>query len=168
MKTLKYFVAIAVSVSGLALSANALMLKDIGGDQNAPQTSSQAFLIAQDFEALFGMGQTLVFSGGQTITTGLDQPIDLSGFCVALASFGPGEFVDSTFAVWDIIGPPTPSTVTFPQQDPVSGGGAITTVYLFKCAVPETGGTMLFLSLSLMPLIATRMIGRSTRQHRAA
>ena len=170
MKTLKYFVAIAVSVSGLTLSANALMLEDIGGDQNAPQNAFQAFQTAKDFEELFGNQQKLVFAGHERITTGLDQPIVLTGFCVALASFAEGEFGSTTFAVWDITGPPTPSTVTFPQQDPISGGGAITAIDLFKwlpSSVPETGGTMSFSSLSLMPLIATRMIGRSTRRRRA-
>ena len=152
MNTLKYLAAIAVLGLAVTPSANALMLQEIGGGQGAPPTPLDAFNIAKGFKENFTNDQReLVFAGHETITTGLDLPVDVSGFAYAVASFAEGVDIGATtFAVFRIIGDPVPSTVTFPQSDPVSGGGAITEVFLFR--TPDGGTTATLLGIAVVGL----------------
>jgi hypothetical protein len=152
MNTLKYFAAIAVLGLGLTPSANALMLQEIGGGQGGAQTPEDAFLITTQFKDNFtGDQRPLVFAGHETITTGLNLPIDVSGFAYAFCNFAEGIDIGvTTFAVFRIVGDPVPSTVTFPQSDPVSGGGAITEVFLFR--TPDGGTTATLLGIAVVGL----------------
>ena len=86
--------ALAVLASALTLSANACQLVPVGGvgfELNPPT-------LEESFNALVGnleSGSELpLLAGARRITTGLDAPIDLTGWCYVVVHYGPG---DTTF-----------------------------------------------------------------------
>ena len=156
MKIPRYLMALAVLASALTLSANACQLVPVGGvgfELNPPT-------LEESFNALVGnleSGSELpLLAGARRITTGLDAPIDLTGWCYVVVHYGPGDttllFGGSDTQAF-IEESPGSCDFTFPQTGDLASAptnGPIMSVSLFKC--PENGTTMMLLGSALAGL----------------
>src|SRR4029453_1686785 len=167
MKALKYTVLIAALASGLALTAKAdLILSDFGDIPkngtgiNGGNSNNQAnnFFRLQNYIAAhptFGSLGTPILDGAERVSTPLDEPVDLTGFCYAVVHYGvgaggvPGS--GGGVAFFQI----TNDLDTFPQSGSGPNGfGGISSVDLFRCVpgVPDGGPTVMLLGAALTGL----------------
>ena len=161
MKPLKYIALIAALASGLALTAKADLILSPFGDipkngtgpgphkQNANDAESNFFRLQNYIVAnpTFGSLGTPIFDGAERLTSNLDQPVDLTGFCYAVVHYGVGDGgvpgSGGGVAFFQI----TNDSDTFPQNGSGPNGfGGISSVDLFKCIpVPDSGSTAMLL-----------------------
>jgi hypothetical protein len=172
MKALKYTILIAALASGLSLTAKAdLILSPFGdipkngtgiGGGNA-NTLADNFFRLQNYIAdnpAFGSLGTPILAGAERVSTPLDEPVDLTGFCYAVVHYGvgPGGTPGGGTAFFQI----TNDLDTFPQSGSGPNGfGGISSVDLFQSipGVPDGGLTVMLLGAALGALgIARRFM----------
>jgi hypothetical protein len=168
MKALKYTVLITALASGLALTAKAdLILSPFGdipkngtgiGGGNSNNLVNNFFRLQNYIAAhpTFGSLGTPTFAGAERVSTPLDEPVDLTGFCYAVVHYGvgaggvPGS--GGGIAFFQI----TNNSDIFPQNGSGPNGfGGISSVDLFRCiptGVPDGGPTVMLLGAALAGL----------------
>jgi hypothetical protein len=174
MKSLRYITLIAALTSGLALTAKAdLILSPFGdipkngtgiGGGNSNNQENNFFRLQTYIAAnpTFGSLGTPTLDGAERVSTPLDEPVDLTGFCYAVVHYGVGQGgvpgSGGGVAFFQI----TNNSDTFPQSGPGPNGfGGISSVDLFACipGVPDGGLTLMLLGAALGALgIARRFI----------
>src|SRR5438552_2101222 len=163
MKPLKYVVLIAALASGLALTAKAdLILSPFGdvpkngtgiGGGNSNNAENNFFRLEQYIinNPTFGSLGTPTFDGAERLTSNLDQPVDLTGFCYAVVHYGVGNGgvrgSGGGVAFFQI----TNDSDTFPQSG--SGPNGLVgffSVVLFNCVlgVSVNGGSTVILIIA--------------------
>jgi hypothetical protein len=165
MKALKYTVLIAALASGLVVSANAdLILSPFGdipkngtgiGGGNSNNQANNFFRLQNYIEAhpTFGSLGTPILEGAERVSSPLDDPVDLTGFCYAVVHYGVGRGgipgTGGGVAFFQI----TNDSDTFPQSGSgLNGFGGISSVDLFQCTpngVPDGGATVMLLGAAL-------------------
>src|SRR4029450_13785360 len=167
MKTLKCITLIAALASGLALTSKAdLILSEFGdipkngtgiGGGNANTLEDNFFRLQNYIVAhpTFGSLGTPVLAAAERVSTPLDEPVDLTGFCYAVVHYGVGpDGVPGSgggVAFFQI----TNNLDTFPQSGSGPNGfGGISRVGLFRCVpgVPDGGPTVMLLGAALTGL----------------
>jgi hypothetical protein len=163
MKALKYTILIAALTSGLALTAKADLIGPFGDipkngtgiDGGNGNDQENNFFRLQNFIAAnpaFGSLGTPILDGAERLETGLDEPVDLTGFCYAVVHYGVGQGgvqgSGGGVAFFQI----TNNSDTFPQDGSGPNGfGGISSVDLFACTpgVPDGGLTVMLLGAGL-------------------
>jgi hypothetical protein len=167
MKTLKCITLIAALASGLALTAKAdLILSEFGdipkngtgiNGGNANTLEDNFFRLQTYITAhpTFGSLGTPILDGAERVSTPLDEPVDLTGFCYAVVHYGVGQGgvpgSGGGVAFFQI----TNDLDTFPQNGSGPNGfGGISSVDLFRCVpgVPDGGPTVMLLGAALTGL----------------
>lgn len=170
MKTLRYIACLAASS---ILSANACTILEFATEnllsvsQNTPEIN---FRELEAFAA--GVFPTRpVFTGiDPWLKTGLNTPIDLTGFGYAVVHYAPGisgalDFSPGGSLDFYLISGDGSCEFTFPQTGPGGGfsNGPITSVALFTSeSIPDAGGTVTLLTSALIALTTVRRFAKPT------
>jgi len=171
MKPLKYIVLIAALASGLALTAKADLILSPFGDIpkngtgiNGGNSDNQVnnFFRLQNYIAAhpaFGSLGTPTLAGAEEVSTPLNEPVDLTGFCYAVVHYGQGPGGEANAVAFFQI---TNNSDTFPQTGSGPNGfGGISRVDLFPCiAVPDSGATAMLLGGALAGLGSLGLVRR--------
>src|SRR4029453_12864007 len=161
MKALKYTVLIAALASGPPLTAKAdLILSPFGdipkngtgiGGGNANDLPNNFFRLQNYIAAhpTFGSLGTPILDGAERVSTPLDEPVDLTGFCYAVVHYGVGQGGVPGSGGGIAVFQSTNDLDTFPQNGSGPNGfGGISSVDLFRCippGVPDGGITVMLL-----------------------
>jgi len=175
MKALKYTVLIAALASGLVLTAKADLILSPFGDIpkngtgiNGGNSDNQAnnFFRLQTYivaHPTFGSLGTPIFAGAEEVSTPLDEPVNLTGFCYAVVHYGVGRGgvpgSGGGVAFFQI----TNNSDTFPQNGSgLNGFGGISRVDLFASpGVPDGGQAVMLLGAALGALGMARRFLKS-------
>jgi len=171
MKGLKYTTLIAALAAGLTLPAKAdLILSQFGdipkngtgiGGGNSNNQANNFFRLINYIAAhpTFGSLGIPIIEGAERVSTPLDEPVDLAGFCYAVVHYGVGRGgvpgSGGGVAFFQI----TNDLDTFPQNGSGPNGfGGISSVDLFRCipGVPDGGATVMLLGAALCALGVVR------------
>ena len=166
MKPLKYVVLIAALASGLALTAKADLILSPFGDipkngtgingGNSDNQANNFFRLVNYIAAnpTFGSLGTPTLAGAEEVTTPLNEPVDLTGFCYAVVHYGVGRGGVSGSGGGVAFFQITNNSDTFPQTGSGPNGfGGISRVDLFPCIpVPDSGTTAMLLGGALAGL----------------
>jgi hypothetical protein len=177
MKTLKFIAASVLLAGTLALTANADCILSPDGDipkngtgiagGNSNNQANNFFRLEAYLAAhpSFDIG-TPTLVGAVRVESGLDQPIDVTGFCYAVIHYGSGKggTEGGGIAFFQIEDGTT--SCTFPQSGSGPNGfGGISSLDLFNCErngqVPDSGTTAMLLGSGLTALgMARRYLKR--------
>ena len=161
MKILKY--AIAGFAAGVTLSAHACTILEFGAENLLSPGQNTVEINFQEVEAFAAsrFPTRPIFTGHDPrFETGLNAPINLTGFGYAVAHYAPGTSAEPTFnrgGSFDFyfIKGASPCQFTFPQTgpgDPFSNG-RITSVTLFTSVlIPDAGTTVMLFAIALCGL----------------
>ena len=167
MKALKYTVLIAALASGLALTAKADLILSpfgdiakngtgIGGGNSDNQVNNffrlQTYIVAHP---TFGSLGIPTLNGAEQVSTPLDDPVDLTGFCYAVVHYGVGQGGVSGSGGGVAFFQITNNLDTFPQNGAGPNGfGGISRVDLFASTpgVPDGGATVMLLGAAVTGL----------------
>jgi len=166
MKPLKYIALIAALASGLALTAKADLILSPFGDipkngtgingGNSDNQANNFFRLVNYIAAnpTFGSLGTPTLAGAEEVTTPLNEPVDLTGFCYAVVHYGVGRGGVSGSGGGVAFFQITNNSDTFPQTGSGPNGfGGISRVDLFPCIpVPDSGTTAMLLGGALAGL----------------
>jgi hypothetical protein len=175
MKALKYITLIAALTSALALTAKADLILSTFGDipkngtgingGNSDNQENNFFRLVNYIAAHpeFGSLGTPTLAGAVEVSTPLNEPVDLTGFCYAVVHYGVGDGgvpgSGGGVAFFQI----TNDSDTFPQTGSGPNGfGGISRVDLFPCIpIPDSGTTAMLLGGALAGLgLAHRYLKR--------
>ncbi len=167
MQRLKISLLALAICGGLTAAANAdLVLSPFGdvpkngtgiGGGNSNNAENNFFRLEAYIAAnpSFSIG-TPTFAGAVRIESGLDQPVDLTGFCYAVVHYGVGPGGTKGSGGGIVFFTITNDSDTFPQSGSGPNGfGGISSIDLFACEnnhVPDGGATVMLLGSALTGL----------------
>jgi hypothetical protein len=169
VKVLKYMVVGAAV--GLTLSAHACNILEFGSENLLYPGQDTSEINFQEVKA-FADGIFLtqpIFTGSEPrFETGLNEPIDLTGFGYAVIHYAPGTSGNPTFnrggcLVFYFIADATSCSFTFPQTGPGDSfsNGRITSVTLFISeSIPDAGTTVMFFAIALGGLAMVHRVAK--------